>query len=448
MIFYFTAVFCAIFLFPSMKVSTTTTMQQQHHYHHQLNQSTSCASTLYEFPNTCNSNQQNQNLNLNPNPNPNPNRFICQICQYGTNDNGNYRKHISSQKHARNEARRCINNSIANAGAAHKNCNGYNIYNEYNECEQYNSNNTNNNSNNTGSTKCNEISNVKTFSCKECFAVFSSRSTLQRHKRKCVMCILEKRMSKLTKSDEDINQSDRDMLYALQAVAAQNKAQSIQIQELKQRCYPMQPCVVTNTVNQSINTLNIMQNNVMSTIEINSSTCQPHVKQPFNLNDFLNETCKNAMNITDFTENIHVGMDDLTSLLKDGYVKSFSNLILQGLNNMDVTKRPMHCTDLRRKILYVKNNDVWTKDSNYDQMEKMLTKLKQKHCTVLMKDFKKAYPRCTSHYNSTEYEKFELLSVEIYGGMKYEDNRLDYRVFDKVMTAVALNKNKLSLIEM
>lgn len=83
----------------------------------------------------------------------------------------------------------------------------------------------------------------------------------------------------------------------------------------------------------------------------------------FNLNMFLNDTCKNAMNITDFMESIKLTLADMDHLGKVGYVDAVSKVIVDGLNQLDVSERPIHCTDAKRNSLYLKNNDEWNKEA-------------------------------------------------------------------------------------
>ena len=85
--------------------------------------------------------------------------------------------------------------------------------------------------------------------------------------------------------------------------------------------------------------------------------------QRFNLNFFLNTTCKDAMNMSEFIENIEVEFKDIENIGKDGYVSGMTNMILSRIRDLDVTKRPLHCTDLKRETMYIKDNDEWSKDT-------------------------------------------------------------------------------------
>ena len=90
----------------------------------------------------------------------------------------------------------------------------------------------------------------------------------------------------------------------------------------------------------------------------------------FNVNVFLNEQCKDAVNISDFVNSIRITMQDLHVTEERGLVESISNVLVQGLNDMDVYKRPIHCTDLKRDILYVKDNEQWERDETQEHIRK------------------------------------------------------------------------------
>ena len=102
----------------------------------------------------------------------------------------------------------------------------------------------------------------------------------------------------------------------------------------------------------------------------------------FNLQFFLNETCKDAMNITDFVESIKLQLSDLENVAEVGYVEGISNIIVKNLKKLDVTQRPVHCTDKKRETMYVKDEDTWEKDEENKQMHKVVKKVTDKKCEV------------------------------------------------------------------
>lgn len=99
-------------------------------------------------------------------------------------------------------------------------------------------------------------------------------------------------------------------------------------------------------------------NNTTTTNSNNINT-----NQQFNLQFFLNETCKDAMNIDDFIKSLKVTMEDFETTGKIGYVEGITRIILNGLKQIDTTKRPIHCTDLKRETVYIKNEDTWEKEN-------------------------------------------------------------------------------------
>ena len=85
--------------------------------------------------------------------------------------------------------------------------------------------------------------------------------------------------------------------------------------------------------------------------------------QKFNLNFFLNTTCKDAMNMSEFIQNMNINFKDIENIGKNGYVSGMTDMILSRIKDLDVTKRPLHCTDLKRETMYIKDNNEWSKDS-------------------------------------------------------------------------------------
>ena len=93
----------------------------------------------------------------------------------------------------------------------------------------------------------------------------------------------------------------------------------------------------------------------------------------------MNDQCKDAMSLMDFIDTIKCKLEDLEDIGRLGYVDGISKLFIENLSGMEVTKRPIHCTDLKRKSLYIKNNDEWTKDNNNTEMRKAISKVANKN---------------------------------------------------------------------
>jgi hypothetical protein len=102
------------------------------------------------------------------------------------------------------------------------------------------------------------------------------------------------------------------------------------------------------------------------------------INNKININVFLNETCKDAINIGDFMKSLQITLDDLEITREKGLLESVNNKILCGLNSMDLEKRPIHCTDQKRKIMHIKDNDIWEKDDNNDKLKKSIDYIAEK----------------------------------------------------------------------
>lgn len=132
----------------------------------------------------------------------------------------------------------------------------------------------------------------------------------------------------------------------------------------------------------------------------------------FNLQFFLNETCKNAMNITDFVDSIKLQLSDLENVGKLGYVEGISNIIVNNLNALDETIRPIHCTDKKRETFYVKDQDQWEKeDEERKRIKKIINKIADKNI-ILLPQFREKYPEY-SNSSSRISDKYDKMVIEV-----------------------------------
>jgi hypothetical protein len=158
----------------------------------------------------------------------------------------------------------------------------------------------------------------------------------------------------------------------------------------------------------------------------------------FNLQVFLKEDCKDALNIMDFISSLQIQLKDLESTGKIGFAESTTNLLIEGLKGLDITKRPIHCSDLKRETLYIKDNDVWEKET--DNKEKMTRAVKylQKESFGVIPDWVKKHPGCARGDNRHNDEYMEIVGNTA-GVDKIKDVN---KIFKKVAKEVTLNKNK------
>ena len=152
----------------------------------------------------------------------------------------------------------------------------------------------------------------------------------------------------------------------------------------------------------------------------------------FNLNVYLNETCKDALNMVDFVNSLRVQLSDLEETGKLGYSNGMSRIFINGLKDMDACKRPIHCSDLKREVLYIKEDNVWEKDTEArDKIKKAIRKIEQKNIQQIPL-WIKAHPNCTvsSNRENTSYLKMVLQST---GGANPDDDTS----IDKIITNIA-----------
>ena len=161
----------------------------------------------------------------------------------------------------------------------------------------------------------------------------------------------------------------------------------------------------------------------------------------FNMNMFLNEKCKDAMNMKDFVNSIQLNITDLENVGRLGYVEGMSNIFIDNLQKTDLYKRPVHCSDVKRETLYVKDNNQWQRDGpDHAKMTNAVLAVEQKN-VALVSEWAKANPRCMNS-NTRENETYFKLSKAATDGEK--DGNID-KVIRKVAKSVAIEKRGLTI---
>ena len=169
----------------------------------------------------------------------------------------------------------------------------------------------------------------------------------------------------------------------------------------------------------------------------NSIMNNSHNKQ-FNMNFFLNETCKNAMNIDDFIDSLQIETEELENVGKLGYVEGISNIFIRGLKDLDETKRPMHCLDKKRETLYIKNGDAWNKDEKREKVKEVIGKLGHKNFMKLM-EWKMENPQ---HENSEtkKHAQYTEIVKQVFTCITPDDDNGINKIIRKVANEVCVDK--------
>jgi ATP-dependent Lon protease len=172
---------------------------------------------------------------------------------------------------------------------------------------------------------------------------------------------------------------------------------------------------------------------------INDNSTNNSNNNTFNMNLFLNEKCKDAMNMKDFVNSIQLNMTDLENVGRLGYVEGMSNIFIDNLQKTDLYKRPVHCSDVKRETLYVKEDNQWAREGpDHAKMTNAVLAVEQKN-VALVNEWAKANPRCMNS-NTRENETYFRLSKAATDGEK--DGNID-KVIRKVAKKVVIEKEPL-----
>ena len=291
-------------------------------------------------------------------------KFHCELCDYTCSKQSVFNKHLSTRKHANNNA-----------------------------------------NNGKMSQKCS-----KAYTCETCSKVFKDRAGLWRHKKKCDVDEQETSIEKISKNDiiEILkqNQEFKELLTEQQQ----------EIQDLHKQ--------LIHTVKHNGNTINQTINN----------------NQKFNLNFFLNEQCKDAINMSEFIENMQLDIEDLTETSRLGYVGGISRILVNKLQELDIYKRPLHCTDMKRETLYIRENDEWSKENDSKKALKgLVDKVSNKNCRNI-KQWTEQHPGYEI-FDSPENMEFVKLTQTVLGGIgEQECSQHRDKIVRNVIKEVMVNK--------
>jgi hypothetical protein len=182
-------------------------------------------------------------------------------------------------------------------------------------------------------------------------------------------------------------------------------------------------------VEMSKNSTNITNN--ISTNNSNNKT--------FNLQVYLNETCKDAMNIMDFVDSIKFQLSDLESVGELGYINGLSKIIIRNLKALDENMRPVHCSDLRREKIYVKDADKWEKGGHDNKILKNAIKYIAHKNVKMIPAFREKYPDCI-YSDSRKSDQYNRLIIEAMGGDGNDENEKSNKIIKKIAREVLIDK--------
>ena len=307
--------------------------------------------------------------------------FFCEICNFRCCKKSDWDRHILRPKHIKNE--------------------------------NDNKNDKNDNEKTPNGTSCG-------YKC-DCGNIYKYQSGLSRHKR-----------AENCKKNANYSESYTD-------VGNFKVLTNLVLEVVKQN----QELVTLNNVAQKHNqelTNKIVEICGNSTTNNNTMINSNNNNKTFNLNMFLNETCKDAMNITEFIDSLQLQLSDLEDVGKLGFVEGISNIIVKNLKALDVNKRPVHCADKKREVIYIKDEDKWEKDNDEkERLRKAIKKIAFKNEKLLPK-YKELHPGC--NYSHSKYaDEYSKIVIETMGGLGNNDIENQDKIIRNIAKEVVIDKN-------
>jgi hypothetical protein len=233
----------------------------------------------------------------------------------------------------------------------------------------------------------------------ECGKSYKHSSTLYAHKKKC--------------SDEKIEENEYDLTdkEIIKALIQQNE----KLMKL------MENGVNNNTNSHNNNTTNIEN-------------------KTFNLHFFLNDTCKDAMNINDFVSSVKLNLEDLENTGRQGYIQGITNIVLKNLNNLEQHIRPLHCCDTKREVIYIKDNNEWMKESEEKPILTKAIKTIANENIKQIKAWRDKNPNCCDSESKKNNLYLKIVSNSMNGLTEEEGNKNINKIISNIAKEVKINK--------
>jgi hypothetical protein len=252
------------------------------------------------------------------------------------------------------------------------------------------------------------------YSCDKCDKCFQTNAGLWKHntKGKCAKIddIIDEKNEVIDLYKNTISNKDELIITLLKQNAELIKRQQDMMVKLSENG------INNNHSNNNINSLN----------------------KTFNLQFFLNETCKDAMNIMDFVDSIKIQLSDLEKVGKIGFVEGISNIIVKNLNLLDENKRPFHCTDSKREVMYVKDDNKWEKENETNKkIRKAIKHIAHKNSKMLS-EFRTKNPDCLKSTSKVS-DQYNKLVYEALGGKGDNDSEKEDKIIKNIAKEVTIN---------
>jgi hypothetical protein len=261
----------------------------------------------------------------------------------------------------------------------------------------------------------------KQMKCDNCNKVYTARSSLWYHRKKCVNTVAnqEENVEICNTTLEQAKATTETQIFSelLTKLVEQNNEFIKQIVELQK-----------NSTSISSG------NNISVTNNVNSNN--------FNLNIFLNEKCKDAINLSDFVDSLVLGIGDLEETARLGYANGITKIFINGLNKLDVCKRPLHCSDFKRNTIYIKDDNQWTKETDEKiNLTKAIKEVSNKNIKNIF-EWQKMNPEY-SDYNSKQNDRYNKIICEAMSGSSKEEQINNYeKIIKNISKEIVIDKDQ------
>ena len=247
-----------------------------------------------------------------------------------------------------------------------------------------------------------------------CGISFNNRTTLWRHKKKCTF---------------ENNECTDNKISSFNFITPELVMELINDNKEMKQIILEQNNTINNLVKNGINT------------NVNTNSLNNNNNKTFNLQFFLNETCKDAMNIMDFVDSIKLQLADLEKVGELGYAQGISNIITTNLKALDVTQRPVHCTDKKRETMYIKDENKWEKeDENKTNLRKAIKRVANRNIKLLPQ-FREKNPEYKNS-SSRVSDKYDKIVLEAMGGAGDNDIEKEDKIIHNISKCVVIDKSE------
>jgi hypothetical protein len=252
------------------------------------------------------------------------------------------------------------------------------------------------------------------FKC-NCNKVFKSRTTLWRHKKVC---------------EEEIDANEDNIENEVNINSdAENKDELITML-IKQNAEFTR--LIKEILGKTTTTNNTTNNNITNNTTTNNNK--------FNLNLFLNEQCKDAINLMDFVQSLKLELNELENIGKLGYAEGISKIFVKGLKELDVHKRPIHCSDLKREVLYIKDQNAWEKENeDKTKIKKAIKQIEHKNIKNIQEWINK-HPDSKFADSPKNDQYMKIISNSMGGSTSEEDEKNYNKIIKKLASEVLIEK--------